>query len=251
MNQRLYLILTGFSLIMACKPSGTVKNDCAPASGQYINQSFFSNCKDKMPYDVPSFSYELTFSKDSVHVDNGFENFDLPVVAGDSGCIYKIVGATSLGDMSFKVLSDSSIQLMDTEWTKNAEASVYQKVTKGDQAGWGFTELLNDCKIAGEYALFKEGELQTGKVVVLPNGQLSGMKPFIGYSICYAGDCVGETEPPSPTITLTDDTGKSQTFAFKNVEGKMAIELYSIADPIPDVKGERPIGKMVYELRSE
>lgn len=250
MSFRLSFILGTLCLFMACKPSGTTDKSCPPASGHYVNQTVLNNCRDKMPYDTPSFSYELTFSKDSVHVDNGFENYDLPVVA-DTGCIYKIIGATSLGDMAFKVLSDSSIQLMDTEWTKTAEASIFQKVTRADQQQWGFTELLNECKIAGEYAFFKEGELQTGKVTVLPNGQLNGMKPFIGYTLCYAGDCIGETEPPSPTITLTDDRGNMQTFAFKTVEGKMAIEFYSIADPLPDIKGERPIGKMIYELRSE
>ena len=250
MIQRLILVTGILSLFLACKPSGSADKHCTPADGQYVNQSVLNNCRDKMPYDTPSFSYELTFSKDSVHVDNGFENYNLAVIA-DTGCLYKIVGATALGDMSFKVLSDSSILLLDTEWTKNAEPSTFQKVTRADQQQWGFTELLNDCKIAGEYAYFKEGELQIGKVTVLPNGQLNGMKPFIGYTICYAGDCVGETEPPSPTITFTDDRGNMQTFAFKNLDGKMGIEFYAIADPVPDVKGERPIGKMMFELRSE
>jgi len=77
------------------------------------------------------------------------------------------------------------------------------------------------------------------------------MKPFVGYAICYAGDCVGETEPPSKTIELIDNQGKVQTFSFKNVEGKMAIELYEIGEAKPDVKGERPIGKLKYELRTE
>jgi hypothetical protein len=77
------------------------------------------------------------------------------------------------------------------------------------------------------------------------------MKPFIGYNICYAGDCVGETDPPSRVIELIDQEGKVQTFSFKNIEGKMGIELYEIGEPKPDVKGERPIGKLKYELRTE
>jgi hypothetical protein len=105
--------------------------------------------------------------------------------------------------------------------------------------------------LTGEYALFKDGNLVVGKVTVMPNGQLNGFKPFLGYSLCYAGDCVGETEPPSPTIDLTDDKGNVQTFAYKTVSGKMAIELYEIGEAKEDIKGERPIGKMVYELRSE
>ena len=70
----------------------------------------------------------------------------------------------------------------------------------------------------------------------LPNGQLNGMKPFLGYVLCYAGDCLEETEPASRTIDLIDEKGQKQTFAFKSIEGKMAIELYSIGPPIPDMK---------------
>jgi hypothetical protein len=205
-----------------------------------------------MPYEVPSFSYELIFTgKDSVNVDNGFENYTLPIVAGDSACTFKIVGATALGDMSFSVLSDSTIQLHDTAWTKQADASVFQKVTRADRQDWGFKEHLNDCVLTGEYSLFKEGNLVVGKVTVMPNGQLNGFKPFLGYSLCYAGDCVGETEPPSATIDLIDDKGNVQTFSYKTVSGKMSIELYEIGEAKEDIKGERPIGKMVYELRSE
>ena len=85
----------------------------------------------------------------------------------------------------------------------------------------------------------------------LPNGQLNGMKPFLGYVLCYAGDCLEETEPASRTIDLIDEKGQKQTFAFKSIGGKMAIELYSIGPPIPDMKGGRPIGPMVYEFRTE
>ena len=77
------------------------------------------------------------------------------------------------------------------------------------------------------------------------------MKPFLGYVLCYAGDCLEETEPASRTIDLIDEKGQKQTFAFKSIEGKMAIELYSIGPPIPDMKGGRSIGPMVYEFRTE
>jgi len=62
---------------------------------------------------------------------------------------------------------------------------------------------------------------------------------------------VGETEPISKTLDLIDRDGNIQTFSFKNVEGKMAIELYTIGEGNPDEKGGRSIGKMKYELRTE
>jgi hypothetical protein len=205
-----------------------------------------------MPYEVPNYCYELTFnSKDSVTIDNGFENYTLPFSANGQPCEFVIQKASTEGDMVFKVVSDSTIELIDTAWTKMAVPSVYAKVTDPEQQAWGFKEFLNNCVIAGEYALFTEGELQHGTVNVLVNGQLNGMKPYIGYALCFAGDCLGETEPPSKTIDLIDDRGKVETFSYKNISGKMSIELYSIGERSPDVKGERPIGKLKYELRSE
>jgi hypothetical protein len=121
----------------------------------------------------------------------------------------------------------------------------------GEQAEWSFVEYLNDCAVSGSYAMFHKGELIPGEVTLLPNGQIKDWKPFIGYRLCYAGDCLEDTYPPSRTIDLIDDQGKVTTFSVKPVEGKMALELYSIGDPIPDIKGNRPVGPMVYELRTE
>jgi hypothetical protein len=99
--------------------------------------------------------------------------------------------------------------------------------------------------------MFKEGNLIPGEITLLSDGHIQNMKPFVSYKLCYAGDCLEETDPPAQTIDLLDDQGVSQTFVYKRIEGKMAIELYSIGAPIPDMKGGRPIGPMVYELRTE
>jgi len=48
-----------------------------------------------------------------------------------------------------------------------------------------------------------------------------------------------------------DEKGQTETFVFKSVGGKMAIELYSIGPSNPDIKGGRSIGPMIYELRTE
>jgi len=244
------LIIVG---LFACKEKATTSSGkCNAPSGRYINSTVLKGCPNKMPYDVPSYTYEMTFNgKDSVAFDNGFENYTLPFKATKNECEFVIPEASVEGDMIFRVTSDSTLELVDTAWTKVPSASFYSKVTNAIQQSWGFKEFVNQCVIAGDYSLFVDGELQPIQASFIVNGQVNGMKPFIGYAICIAGDCVGETEPPSRIIELIDQQGKVQTFSFKNVEGKMAIELYEIGESNPEVKGERPIGKLKYELRTE
>jgi hypothetical protein len=242
--------------IISCKPGSTTtetaSSKCIVPSGRYINSTVLKDCPGKMPYDIPSYSYEMTFNgKDSVTIDNGFENYTLPFTATANPCEFVIPKATAEGDLLFRVISDSTFELVDTAWTKVPSASFYSKVNTGTQQSWGFKEFLNQCIIAGDYAFFIDGKLQPNQASLFINGQVNGMKPFIGYALCYAGDCVGETEPPSRIIELIDNQGKVQTFSFKNIEGKMAIELYEIGEGNPEIKGERPIGKLKYELRTE
>ncbi len=255
MTQRIYLVLCAACLmsIVACKENVQTSTASSRPSGKYYNSAVIKGCPGKMPYDIPSYAFELNFTgNDSVQIDNGFENYALPFVATANPGEYMILKASVAGDMHFIMTSDSTLELMDTAWTKLASASSFALLPKdGEKANWGFREYLNDCLVTGSYSLFTDGELAPHTADFMVNGQINGMKPFIGYRVCYAGDCVGETEPPSRTIDLLDQSGAVTTFAFKNIEGKMALELYEIGESQPDVKGERPIGKMKYELRTE
>ena len=238
------------ALIVGCQPA-TKEETCALPSGRFINSTVLSACPGKMPVDIPHYALDITLNgKDSAVVDNGFERVPLQVTAG-KGCTFKLISATQFGDMEFRVTSDSTIALIDSAWTQVAAPSVFTKTSGVNRVDWSFQEYLNDCAVSGSYALFKNGELMTGVVDILPNGQINGMKPFIGYRLCYAGDCLEDTDPPSRTIDLVDDQGNLKTFSIKPIEGKMALELYTISDPIPDIKGGRSIGPMIYELRTE
>lgn len=240
-------------LFQACSAGGSkVPEPCAPPTGKFVNATVLGKCPDKMPVDVPHFCLELNFwDNDSVLVDNGFEKFSLPFSLAADGCTFKIAGASLFGDMYFILKGDTSIQLIDTAWTKLQDFSSFKKVVPRESEDVSFEYFLNECLLAGEYALFENGNLAAHQVTIMPNGQLNGLKPFLAYSLCYAGDCLEDTEPPSRTIMLIDEKGEKQTFAFKSIEGKMALELYSIGPPIPDMKGGRSIGPMVYELRTE
>ncbi len=250
---RSQVILAIVFIIQACTSGGSkVPEPCAPPTGKFVNATVLGKCPDTMPVDVPHFCFELNFNdNDSVMVDNGFEKFRLPFSLAADGCTFKIAGASLFGDMYLMLDGDTSIRLIDTAWTKLPGFSTFKRVAQRDGENVSFESLLNECILAGDYALFKDGNLAPHQVTFLPNGQINGMKPFLGYELCYAGDCLEETEPVSRTIDLIDEKGQKQTFAFKSIEGKMAIELYSIGPPIPDMKGGRSIGPMVYELRTE
>lgn len=226
--------------------------DCDIPSGKFINMTVLSQCPDVMPSDVPHYCFELNFrSQGMVDIDNGFEKYRLAYHAAGEGCRYVIEKATLHGDMYFTFEGDSVIQLMDSAWTKLPTASRYMRLKGPDGKDMSFEHYLNQSVIAGEYAFFKEGQLVPGVITVLANGQLNGMKPYLGYVLCYAGDCLEETDPPARTIELLDIKGNKETFAYKTVGGKMAIEFYKLGPSKSDEKGGRSIGPMVYELRTE
>ncbi|HJW31064.1 MAG TPA: hypothetical protein VJ508_17680 [Saprospiraceae bacterium] len=247
-----FLLIASALFFFACKENKAPEPTCAAPSGKYVNATVLKNCPAKMPYDVPNFCYEMTFKgTDSVMMDNGFEQFMLPVVSTGTPCEYKLTKASVDGDMLFTVSSDSTIELVDTAWTKVSTFTTFRK-PGGANASWDFKSYLNDCLVAGKYAWFKDGQLVPGEIELLPSGDITGMKPYVKYALCYAGDCVGMTEPEATTIDLIDDKGNMETFAYKKVDGKMSIELYSLGQPAnPDEKGGIPVGKMVHEWRSE
>ena len=238
-------------LTIACK-AAKPGEPCEPPHGKFINTTVLNTCPGAMPADIPHFCFEFIFRDHGmVDVDNGFEKFRLPFKPAGDPCRFVIEGASLFGDMYFTLQGDSVLQLLDTAWTKLNTSSTFEKRYDKEGKELGFEHALNECVIAGEYALFIKGELSSHFVTIMANGQINGLKPYLGYALCYAGDCLEETDPPSRTIDLLDTRGNRETFAFKSVEGKMAIELYQLGDPIPDMKGGRSIGPMIYELRTE
>jgi hypothetical protein len=194
----------------------------------------------------------MTFSNPGhVVIDNGFEKYVLPLEADGEGCRFKMTDATLYGDMYFLVDSDSTLQLFDSAWTKLTSTSSFLKTAHPEKSTWNFERHLNDCMIAGEYGLYQNGQKVEGRVTLLDNGQMDGLRSYISYALCYAGDCLVETDPPAQTIELMDSQGRRETFVLRMTEGKKSISLYAIREPVPDVKGERKIGNLVYEWRQQ
>ena len=95
------------------------------------------------------------------------------------------------GDMQFSMLNDSTLFLLDTAWTKESNGTTFTKSSTLPDAG--IEQRLNNCLVTGTYSIYVNGKKQSGRVDILPNGQINGLHPKIGYKICYAGDCLEDT----------------------------------------------------------
>ena len=246
-------IFSILSILLGCKDASTGRAEtpsCA-LSGRYFNRTVLDNCGTKAPSDIPYYALELAFNgSDSVFVFNGIEKYKLPFVPSEEECTYSIKGATQFGDMFFQVASDSSIQLRDSAWTSIDQVSLFEKTSNTNRTDWDFDNFYNDCVMAGSYMYHKKGA-EPSQVYLLPNGQVTGIKPFLSYSLCYAGDCLEETMDPANLIEFTDDRGERNLFAYKMPEGKSRIEFFSVGGPKPDIKGERSIGPLAFELKAQ
>ena len=216
--------------------------------GRFVNNTVLKDIADTIPGGIPAYCFEMNFiSDDTVEISNGFEDYKLEYIrVGGSYLLFK---ASEEGSMPFKLINDSTLILADTSWTNNAYNSEFKKVPDNKQQKWVFDYYLNQVMVVGEYTLYKKNKPLPQKVVFKVDGHVSGLDDYTTYSICYSGDCIGETLPPSNTITFKSNNEKTTDFAFKINKKNKSIFIFKIAPPLKDVEGERAIKEMVYELR--
>src|SRR5688572_10458580 len=249
-----YILLFSLFIIILfsrCKNADSIARakSCA-LEGRFINRTVLDQCPKKMPVDIPYYALEMTFdSTDTVDISNGIEKFRLPYVTAGKDCRFKIVNATRFGDMLFEVSNDTLIHLFDSAWTKVESFSSFVKEGNPVRQDWNFENYMNTCAMAGTY-MMKAADGTSSPVYFLPNGQVSGIKPYLSYTVCYAGDCLEETETPANLIEFTDDRGGTTLFAYKKPEDLSSVQFYKLAEPMPDIKGERAIGALAFELKT-
>ncbi|MEO6132109.1 MAG: hypothetical protein ABIQ02_09695 [Saprospiraceae bacterium] len=238
-------------LFSSCQKSPTaaeVKKNTCNLAGKYLNYTVLQDCPNVLPGEVPNYALEIEFkSKDTIDLYNGFERFRATYSNPTDSCVYTIKKANALGDMQFRLQGDTIIEMMDTAWTHLKAASTFRRID--DSKPWGFVHYLNECVLVGTWTLFKEGAGKDHKVIFLRNGQVDGMKPYLSYEICYAGDCLEETDPYSNTIDFLDDHNNHTMFSMTIVPGRRTIKFFSIGPAIKDEKGGRKIGPMAFEIR--
>ena len=229
-------------LLLSCKPKETAVQ-CLP-SGYFINQTVLDQCPDRMPGDVPHYAFELRFSgTEYIQIDNGFENFNLPYAKAESNCQFTIPKATLFGDMIFTLEGDSVLTLYDSAWTKVEMPSKFFRVDSVNLDKINFHSKMNACLLAGKYSLNGQTNVE-----ILPDGRISGLDQFNRYAICYAGDCLEDTDPPARTLTLTNVAGQSESFVFQRSANADTLQFLRIGPEIPDQKGGRAIGEIAYAL---
>jgi hypothetical protein len=217
-------------------------------TGRYVNNTVLMKMADTIPGGVPYYCLEINFTKpDSVTIETGFEVATLAYKqVGDH---YSILGASQLGDMNFMINADSSLVLVDSAWTEVHSNSAFKKVPNENGRDWVFEKYVNEAMVAGEYVVYAGEKPTTQKVQFTADGKVTGLQNYRDYSVCYSGDCVGTTIPLSNTMLLGSTDGQLTEFAFQLNKKQGTLQLYALEEPKPDVKGERKIKELVFDLR--
>lgn len=214
--------------------------------GHYINQSFLDVVEDSIPGLINTYCFELNFlSDDSVKVFYGFEEATLTYTK--SGKKYAIKKAFQDKDLLFSVDESKKLILEDSVWKQSNENSLFDKVASPSSGQWVFPSVLNEKMIAGSYEIYEKGKATGKKVSFSAEGKVTGIGDFKSFELCFSGDCVGEVHPVSNNITFRSEAANA-VYAFQFNSAKKILNIYNIEAPIKDIKGERGIKDIAYEL---
>lgn len=217
-------------------------------SGRYINMTFLNKTLDELPSAIPAYCFEMNFTgANKVNIFYGFEEAKLSYRKEKDHFV--LLKAYQGKDMFFTFNRDSTITLLDSVWTGIAGNSQFKKMNKIDDHKWVFEYYLNDKLIAGDYILYKQNKRTRRNVIFKPNGKVTGLKNFVRYTLCYSGDCVGETEPLSNIITFEDTDNVTTNYSFKVDTKTRALSIYELSEPVEDIKGNRKVKGMIFDLR--
>lgn len=242
---QLFGLLGCACIAMSCSRTEKPENDTL--SGHYFNQTFLGTAIDSVPGLINTYCYELNFvSPDSVKVYYGFEEATLSYTK--SGKKFAIKKALQDKDLLFSIDETDKLILEDSAWKQNDQNSTFVKSSSGASGQWEFPSMLNARMLAGSYEVFENGKLTGKKVVFDKNGTLTGLKDFTAYELCFSGDCVGEVNPISNNLTLSSAANSGTTYAFQFNRAKRILNIYNIEAPIKDIKGERAIKDVAFEL---
>jgi hypothetical protein len=216
--------------------------------GRFVNNTVLKQISDTIPGGIPFYCTEMDFiSKDSVDMSNGFEAYKLKYKKeGDN---YLLLAASWKGDMLIKLNNDSTFTLMDSAWIHIPTGSEFKKADESKVGKLAFEYYLNQQMMEGKYILYKENKPTQQTIIFTASGNVNGLKDYVSYSLCYSGDCIGETEPLSNYISFINSKNQMFEYAFKIDKKNKAIRMYGIGPTPPDTKGGSAIEAMVFDLR--
>ncbi len=219
-------------------------------SGRYINMTFLEQLPEKIPGTIPFYCLEINFTdNDSAEIFNGFEEFKLAYGKGDQRHVF--MKAVQGNDLHFIFNDSGNILLIDSAWTGLNINSEFRRVSEdeyGSSHKWFFEKYLNEKMLAGDYILSDKSKSSGELIVLTSDGKVTGLRNYSAYSICYSGDCTEETFPVSNTIAFTNDNGAVTVYSFTFNSEKNSVIFRKLSEPVPDIKGEREIQDIAFEL---
>lgn len=217
-------------------------------SGRYVNQTFLDEMSDSLGFTPRYYCLQMQFvDSHRVFIDRGFEGDTLRYTSqGDS---FKLVNASSLGDMTFAIGEQGRIVLNDSAFNGTPRLSTFTRLDDGQDAAEAWTRMVNERMVSGDYGLFEKEKATGRKVSLGADGSVSGLSDYVSYELCHTGDCLQTTVPYSHILFLTKADGTRDTFAYTVEKGKSGMKVFGVGKPIPDTKGERKILSLVYDLR--
>ena len=234
--------LSALSAIFLLGCSQNSEDENPKLTGKFVNETFLKQVSDSIPGLIPVYCYQLDFDgTDSVDILYGFEQAKLAYQK--TGNKYKLIKALQDKDMTFTLNDDNTITLVDSAWNGTNKNSKFKGSTTN------FVTSLNQQMIAGEYELYKDGKQTSQKVIFNADGNVSGLEKFTNYTLCYSGDCVGEIYPISTSITFSNAKTETVMYAFKIDKNRKTLGIYHIEAPVKDIKGERAVKDIAFDLR--
>ena len=239
-------------LTASCKPrSGNAEapqNVKQTLSGRYVNQTFLDEMSDSLGFTPRYYCLQMHFvDSQRVFIDRGFEGDTLDYTReGDS---FKLVNASSLGNMTFTIGEQGRLILNDSAFNGTPRLSSFTRLEDGRDAAKEWTRMVNERMASGEYELFEKGKATGRKVSLGADGSVRGLSDYVAYELCHTGDCLQTTVPYSHILFLTKADGKRETFAYETEKDRTGLKIYAVGDPIPGTKGERKVLGMTYELK--
>ncbi|MEO5581806.1 MAG: hypothetical protein ABIR66_03880 [Saprospiraceae bacterium] len=207
--------------------------------GNYINQSYLDAIRDSIAGTIPFYCSSITFkSADTVEIDNGIESFTLAfTVYGDTCTLISAYNtASGLKNLYCLYINDSVITLLDTGFTMKMIPSHFIQTNSFSP---NFPIALNKITIAGKYQDAKA--INSNSIIEFTQvGKIIGLKEFINYKICYAGDCLSEPIEPA-NILLLSSKNTSEVFSWDFDKSTSILHIYSLSKPSKDIKGERKV----------
>ena len=239
---RFLTVLPAFAVIFILGCNRNSEDENQKLTGKFVNETFLSKVSDSIPGLIPVYCYQLNFDgTDSVDILYGFEQTRLAYQK--TGNKYKIIKALKDEDMIFVLNEDEGITLIDSAWNETNKNSTFKK------SQINFVTALNARMIAGEYSIFRDNKQTPQNVTLKADGTVTGLEKFTNYTLCYSGDCVSEIYPISNSITFTNEKSEQFMYAFKIDKSKKSLEIYHIEAPVKDIKGERAVMGITFDLR--